>query len=286
MLQIDRGGSIITIPETDKRILYRAATAAAAAAAGGKNRARIMSDSTNTGKELTRLPPDYEPGPRDVCLGSFERIHIGNRAFRTLMQSQAPAYWKAPHKPTAVKRIFEDLRHQGWRFLKQKRDEHSYKLFWCEIDDIRARSKITRSLRSCRKQVDKKTRVPPPPKPLPKGLRMPTPPSLSNSEEDKAASADAPGNRTLAAADVSLPSTREAASMPSAVSDHHRSVFSIPDGLLPRCARQFGWTTEFSQRILMAYRQFMELKRQHEDWNATVLSPPRLVDQDVARAHS
>ena len=66
-------------------------------------------------------------------------------------------------------------------------------------------------------------------------------------------------------------------SMP--VADHHRSVFAIPHGLLPRCARQFGWSAEVCQRVLTAYRQFMELKRQHADWNATVLSPPVLVDK-------
>jgi len=63
------------------------------------------------------------------------------------------------------------------------------------------------------------------------------------------------------------------------VADHHRSVFSIPHGLLPRCARQFGWSAEFCQRVLTAYRQFMEIKRQRKDWNATVLSPPVLVDK-------
>ena len=172
------------------------------------------------------------------------------------------------------------MRQQGWHFLKQERDEH-YNLVWCEIGDAKARSKVMRSLEDLKADEKVLPSQPPPPKALPasppaesKVIRMQT---FSNSKED---ANEAGMDCALAATtNVSPPSTREAASMSLAVSDHHRSVFSIPDGLLPRCARQFGWTTEFCQRILMAYRQFMELKRQHEDWNATVLSPPWLVDK-------
>jgi len=228
-----------------------------------------------------RMPPDYEPGPKDVCLGRSEqeRNRASNVAFHTfLIRAKAKAYYReTPNKSAAVKLIVEDMRCQGWRFLKQERDEHDNKC-WCEIGDTKARSKVKRGL------ADLWQYQAPPPKALPasppaqsKVIRMPT---FSNSEED---ASEAGMDRALAATNnvspPSPPSTREATRMPSAMAHHRQPVFSIPDGLLPRCARQFGWTPEFCQRILTAYRQFMELKRQHEDWNATVLSPPVLVDK-------
>jgi len=55
---------------------------------------------------------------------------------------------------------------------------------------------------------------------------------------------------------------------------------AIPDRLFLRCTRRYGWSDETCQCILVAYREFMELKRQRNDWNATVLVPPT---EDVDR---
>ena len=54
---------------------------------------------------------------------------------------------------------------------------------------------------------------------------------------------------------------------------------AVPDGLLPRCARNFGWDRAKCDRVLTAYRQFMELTRQHQDWDGALLTPPLEVDK-------
>lgn len=58
-----------------------------------------------------------------------------------------------------------------------------------------------------------------------------------------------------------------------------RAEFAVPTSLIPRCVRVHGWNDEACTHVLKAYRQFMELKVHHEDWDAIILSPPRLVDQ-------
>ena len=63
-------------------------------------------------------------------------------------------------------------------------------------------------------------------------------------------------------------------SSPSPTQNGLPDQLAIPDRLFLRCTRRFGWSNETCQRILAAYREFMELKRQHADWNATVLVPP------------
>ena len=45
------------------------------------------------------------------------------------------------------------------------------------------------------------------------------------------------------------------------------------------CIRVHGWDAPKARRVLAAYRQFLTLKTEHEDWDATVLSPCPLVDQ-------
>lgn len=54
--------------------------------------------------------------------------------------------------------------------------------------------------------------------------------------------------------------------------------FKVPANLIPRCARYFRWNDATCQGVLKAYRQFMELKVKHEDWDATILSPPSMVN--------
>jgi len=49
--------------------------------------------------------------------------------------------------------------------------------------------------------------------------------------------------------------------------------------LVKRCMRVHNWSIEKTRKILTAYRQFLTLKKEHKDWNATILSPSYLVDQ-------
>ena len=43
--------------------------------------------------------------------------------------------------------------------------------------------------------------------------------------------------------------------------------------------RVYGWSLEKSRKVLKAYRQFLTLKKEHEDWGATELSPSFWVDR-------
>ncbi|KAL9184568.1 hypothetical protein ACHAXT_012538 [Thalassiosira profunda] len=49
--------------------------------------------------------------------------------------------------------------------------------------------------------------------------------------------------------------------------------------LVKRCMRVHGWTLEKARKVLTGYRQFLTLKKEKEDWDATILSPSLLVDQ-------
>jgi small ubiquitin-related modifier len=55
-------------------------------------------------------------------------------------------------------------------------------------------------------------------------------------------------------------------------------LFPVPATVLARCCRLRGWDDAKSQAVLSAYRQFMVLKVQHEDWSASILSPPEEID--------
>jgi hypothetical protein len=61
-------------------------------------------------------------------------------------------------------------------------------------------------------------------------------------------------------------------------SQQQQVTFRVPDSLHARCSRLAGWDDAMCVAVLEAYRQFMELKVQHEDWDATILFPPQQVD--------
>ena len=42
--------------------------------------------------------------------------------------------------------------------------------------------------------------------------------------------------------------------------------------------REYLWDESKCRRVLNAYHQFLELKKQFQDWDATILSPSRVVD--------
>jgi len=49
--------------------------------------------------------------------------------------------------------------------------------------------------------------------------------------------------------------------------------------LVKRCMRMHGWDEAKARKVLASYRQFITLKKNHQDWNAEKLSPCYLVDQ-------
>jgi Ubiquitin family len=49
--------------------------------------------------------------------------------------------------------------------------------------------------------------------------------------------------------------------------------------LVYRCMREYYWSKEYTLRVLKGYRQFLELKKILEDWDAKILAPSPPVNQ-------
>jgi small ubiquitin-related modifier len=49
--------------------------------------------------------------------------------------------------------------------------------------------------------------------------------------------------------------------------------------VVARCVTLYGWSDPKARKVLKAYRQFLTLKKESKDWDATILSPSALVDQ-------
>jgi hypothetical protein len=45
--------------------------------------------------------------------------------------------------------------------------------------------------------------------------------------------------------------------------------------LLDRSRKEYKWSQDYTKRVLKAYRQFLELKKVLEDWDANILAPSR-----------
>jgi len=93
------------------------------------------------------FPPDFEPGPIDVCSGRGKRNwnHPGNIAFRDLIQSNVYPYIHAEtknDKTAIVCRIVDDLRNEGCRFLQKNKAG-----CWYDIGEAKVRDKVGHSLR-------------------------------------------------------------------------------------------------------------------------------------------
>ena len=56
-------------------------------------------------------------------------------------------------------------------------------------------------------------------------------------------------------------------------------LFQLPSSLQSRCQRKYGWEITFAKKALKGYQHFMKLKKLHEDWNATKLSPSIVIGQ-------
>jgi len=61
--------------------------------------------------------------------------------------------------------------------------------------------------------------------------------------------------------------------------DEENSTTQGATALVKRCMRVYNWSLEKTRKVLTAYRQFLTLKKEHKDWDATILSPSYLVDQ-------
>ena len=61
--------------------------------------------------------------------------------------------------------------------------------------------------------------------------------------------------------------------------DEENSTTQGATSLVKRCMRVHNWSIEKTRKVLTAYRQFLTLKKEYKDWNATILSPSYLVDQ-------
>ena len=65
------------------------------------------------------------------------------------------------------------------------------------------------------------------------------------------------------------------------IDDYNSDGNSITQGASPlvkRCMRTHGWNLTKTRKILSAYKQFLMLKKQLEDWDGMLLSPCYLVD--------
>jgi len=63
---------------------------------------------------------------------------------------------------------------------------------------------------------------------------------------------------------------------------NNKSVISTRQGATPlaaRCQREYHWDEPKCRKVLKAYRQFLFLKKNFQDWDATILSPSGPVDQ-------
>jgi hypothetical protein len=49
--------------------------------------------------------------------------------------------------------------------------------------------------------------------------------------------------------------------------------------LVKRCMRSYGWDLSLARQVLLAYKQFIALKKTRGDWDAALLSPCCLVNQ-------
>ena len=54
--------------------------------------------------------------------------------------------------------------------------------------------------------------------------------------------------------------------------------FALPESLLPRLMRELHWANDFTKSALIAYRQFIKLVLEYEDWGVKRFLPPPMVD--------
>lgn len=48
--------------------------------------------------------------------------------------------------------------------------------------------------------------------------------------------------------------------------------------IVRRCMRKFGWSETFCRRVLLNYKQFLTIKKEHQDWDCCKFAPCQHVD--------
>jgi hypothetical protein len=97
------------------------------------------------------MPDGYIPSDSDVCCGRGKQNWNmpGNVNFRKLIRASVARYMAASlrnEKTAVVVSVFDEIRRQGVRFLKQQ-EQHGSRGCWYDIGDAAAREKVGHSLR-------------------------------------------------------------------------------------------------------------------------------------------
>ena len=193
-------------------------TAAAAAASAVPTHLHSMASLLKPQKPSDPLPPDFEPGPLDVCSGRGKRNwnHSGNVAFRHRIQSQVEAYINAPtknQKTAIVCTIVDEMRQQGCRFLQQNKQGR-----WYDIGDAKARDKVGHGLRDQVTAINRGQASPPPPS---EKQPMVLTTSLSDSE----------GEENMRRRSASADQITQFARRPSWIAEENSSASAQMDGI-------------------------------------------------------
>mmetsp|Transcript_19223 Transcript_19223/g.28440 ORF Transcript_19223/g.28440 Transcript_19223/m.28440 type:complete len:429 (+) Transcript_19223:203-1489(+) len=120
---------------------------------------------------MSNIPvfPDDENTPSkdqhtsfDILLGKQKAVfnHSGNKKFRAIVNYNVPKYMDAftkSCKTQLVRKIYEDMKQSGFRFLKKRKGDDSPHS-WEEIEESDAREKVSHALRDRVREVRKPTR--------------------------------------------------------------------------------------------------------------------------------
>mmetsp|Transcript_25187 Transcript_25187/g.38211 ORF Transcript_25187/g.38211 Transcript_25187/m.38211 type:complete len:484 (-) Transcript_25187:350-1801(-) len=98
----------------------------------------------------------------DILLGKEKAAfnHSGNKRFRAIVNHNVPKYMGAETKSCKtqlVRKIHEDMKKSGFRFLKKKKGEDA-STAWQEIEESDAREKVSHALRDRVRELRKPTK--------------------------------------------------------------------------------------------------------------------------------
>jgi hypothetical protein len=98
------------------------------------------------------MPDGYIPSDSDICCGRGKRNWnmTGNVNFRKHIRASVARYVVASsrnEKTAVVISVFNEIRRQRARFLKQQQHQHGRSGCWYDIGDAAARKKVSHSLR-------------------------------------------------------------------------------------------------------------------------------------------
>mmetsp|Transcript_4438 Transcript_4438/g.6401 ORF Transcript_4438/g.6401 Transcript_4438/m.6401 type:complete len:446 (+) Transcript_4438:120-1457(+) len=108
-------------------------------------------------------PPTNDHTKFDILLGKEKSVfnHSGNKRFRMVVNYNVHKYVEASTKTAKtklVRKINEDMKKSGFRFLKKKKDDEESLDVWYEIEDSNAREKLSHALRDRVRELRKPER--------------------------------------------------------------------------------------------------------------------------------